>query len=78
LEGERFVFVEVGDTGPGLDVAKIDEFSRNSRDRGRGFGLRITREILRRHGGLVVIESEKEKGTLVRLLLPVKRSGGVK
>ena len=75
--GNNFVFVEVHDTGPGLDVSKISEFSGNSRERGKGFGLRITREILNLYEGRMEIASRKDKGTLVRLLLPVKKFGGV-
>ena len=77
MEGMDFVFIEIGDTGPGLDVRKIEEFSKNSRVRGKGFGLHLTREIFQRYGGHMEIKSKKDKGTLVRLLLPVQRSGGV-
>jgi two-component system, NtrC family, nitrogen regulation sensor histidine kinase GlnL len=77
MEDIAFVFIEIGDTGPGLDVCKIGEYSGNSREKGKGFGLGITREILQRYGGYMEIESKKDKGTLVRLLFPIQRSGGV-
>ena len=77
MKGMNFVVVEIGDTGPGLDIGKVNNFSGNSRARGKGFGLHITREILQRYGGHMEIKNKKDKGTLVRLLLPVQRPGGV-
>jgi len=38
---------------------------------GRGFGLFLTREIVRHHGGLLEIVSRKNQGTSVGIFLPV-------
>ncbi len=71
-EGE-FVVIEVSDTGPGIQENRIKDLSKPVGKKGRGFGLFITREILKCHGGLLEIKSVKDAGTTVRLLLPVKK-----
>ena len=76
---QTFVVLEVEDDGPGMPASKInalnDPTSEPERGRERGFGLYITREVIQSYGGLMEIDSEVGKGTLVRLLLPVADEG---
>ena len=75
-EGD-YVQVTLQDTGIGIDPenqAKIfdpyfstkDEFSR----KGLGLGLAVCHSIVTRHGGLITVGSDVEKGTLIVLFLP--------
>jgi two-component system nitrogen regulation sensor histidine kinase GlnL len=77
--GCEFVSLEVADNGPGMPPDRIavleDPESSPERGRERGFGLFITREVVQSHGGIMEIESEAGKGTLVRLLFPVTGGG---
>jgi len=41
-------------------------------EKGRGFGLFLTREIIQSHGGTIEIVSKKNMGTSVEMFLPVK------
>jgi PAS domain S-box-containing protein len=81
LRGEE-VALEVADTGPGLSpqeqVHLFERFYRTSaatRDQipGTGLGLAISKMIVEAHGGRIVVESEKGKGTTFQVLLPVAR-----
>lgn len=67
----NYVVIEVSDTGPGMALPEADEISvpLNKR-KGRGFGLLITREILKQNGGHMEITSRKDGGTTVRIYLP--------
>ena len=74
---ELFSAIRVADTGPGIleeDQAKI--FSRFYRSadayqaEGVGIGLYLTRQIARKQGGYVKVESEPGKGSTFSLYLP--------
>ena len=72
LSGKNFVVVEVSDTGPGMTQDKVDSLSIPSEEKGRGFGLFITREVLQYSGGHLEVNSRRGKGTTVLLRLPVQ------
>ncbi|MCM8760799.1 MAG: ATP-binding protein [Candidatus Omnitrophica bacterium] len=68
--------IEISDNGPGIskdDIAKLFEpFFTTKRDqKGTGLGLAIVKSIVERHKGLIKVESELGKGTVVRIMLPV-------
>jgi signal transduction histidine kinase len=71
--------LSVRDRGPGIppeDHARIfEQFERSADGRrhaaGLGLGLYITREIARRHGGDVTVESAPGEGALFRVRLPL-------
>ena len=65
----------VTDQGVGIPDEELNKISepfyraRNVRSiKGFGFGLSLTHKILKMHGGFVDIFSEKEKGTIVKLV----------
>lgn len=78
------IMIEVSDTGIGIpptDVDRVfDRFFRASNARemesqGAGLGLAIARAIVRKHGGEITVTSAPEKGTLVRVILPLAQQG---
>ncbi|MEW6001499.1 MAG: ATP-binding protein [Nitrospirota bacterium] len=71
--GTEFAKIEIVDTGSGMEKGKNEELTVPSRNKGKGFGLFITREILQFYGGHLEIKSKKGSGTTVRLYLPVKK-----
>lgn len=77
LEG-RYIVVGVSDTGQGISPSLPEAMSPPSKkNKGRGFGLFITCEILKQYGGRLEIKSrEGGKGTTVRLILPATEDGG--
>lgn len=69
-----YAFIEVVDTGPGIDPAvlpRVFEPFFSTRKVGRGMGLSAALGALQSHGGAVTIESERGRGTVVRLYLPI-------
>jgi signal transduction histidine kinase len=69
------VRVTVEDTGIGLDSAQLsrvfDRFHRVHEDRpGTGLGLAITRDLVRLHGGDVLVRSSPGHGSTFAVLLP--------
>lgn len=71
LSGNDFAVIEISDTGPGIPKNKINDLWGNC-DKGRGFGLCITREILQHYNGNIEIKSAKGKGATLKLSLPCK------
>ncbi len=75
--------IEVVDDGRGMDAASVerafDAFYQegdplSDRPMGAGLGLAIVRELVQAHAGQVELDSEKGRGTTVRVWLPSDRA----
>ncbi len=65
--------VRVSDSGPGIapeDVARIFDPFFTTRPEGTGLGLPISREIVERHGGTLVVESVPGAGATFAVEIP--------
>jgi PAS domain S-box-containing protein len=74
-EGDSVVLA-LEDTGPGMDaqvLAQVFDPFFTTKEAGTGLGLSIVRKIVDQHAGEVRIESERGKGTRVRVVLPAQR-----
>jgi signal transduction histidine kinase/tetratricopeptide (TPR) repeat protein len=74
----EFIRIDVRDTGPGMSAelraqifAKFMQGPGSSRGRGIGLGLYISREIVRRHGGSIWVDSEPGNGAVFSVRVPV-------
>lgn len=77
---ENEIQVEVADNGPGIPAEELpkvwERFYRVDKDRSRrkggtGLGLAIVREIIKKHGGRVIAESEQGEGAVFGFTLPL-------
>ncbi|MFA0746311.1 hybrid sensor histidine kinase/response regulator [Fervidibacter sp.] len=73
-----FVFLEVTDTGIGMDEETkrrcMEPFFTTKGEKGSGLGLMMVYGTMRRHEGQIEIESELGKGTTFRLLFPLREA----
>jgi len=70
----RFVYIEVSDTGCGMDsetIEKIFDPFFTTKFTGRGLGMSAVLGIIRGHHGSLKVYSEVGKGTTFKVLLPV-------
>lgn len=77
------VRIEVIDTGVGIPAEHLDKvldpfFTTKEEDRGTGLGLAICRRIVQEHQGTIKILSAVDKGTTIRIELPVQNLTNVK
>jgi signal transduction histidine kinase len=70
------VLVEVADTGCGMSAeerdAAFDIFhTTKGAGEGSGLGLPVAHSVVQSHGGELLLESDKERGTRAVVALPV-------
>lgn len=78
-EGDKFVVVEIEDTGSGISPEHLDKifdpfFSLKDAGKGTGLGLSIVWGIIERHQGEIKVESKINKGTKFIIKLPAERN----
>ncbi|MBI2418692.1 MAG: ATP-binding protein [Ignavibacteriales bacterium] len=76
-ESGEYAHISIEDTGNGIDDENIDKiftpfFSTKPGHQGTGLGLSIVKAIINRHHGSITIRSQKGKGTVVLLVIPVQ------
>ncbi|MGD9401043.1 MAG: ATP-binding protein [bacterium] len=77
-DGEDYIRVVFRDNGKGIDrndMRKIFDPFFTTKKEGTGLGLAIASNIVGEHGGRIEIDSQKGAGTVVKVYLPVDKSG---
>ena len=82
VQPDEGVIISVRDHGEGISSTQLDVI-RNALDAdvayfniesgGIGLGLSLTKELTQRHGGKVMIDSIRHRGTVVSMILPTER-----
>ncbi|MGN7468788.1 PAS domain-containing sensor histidine kinase [Brevibacillus sp. SAFN-007a] len=74
LVSAEHIQISITDNGCGIDPERIPRLGEpfyTTKENGTGLGLMVSQRILEDHGGSLQIESERQQGTTVRILLPV-------
>jgi signal transduction histidine kinase len=76
-KGTGKVVIECRDTGKGISDNQLQNifkpfYTTKEVGKGTGLGLYISHEIVKRHGGLIHVESEEGKGSVFSIELPCK------
>jgi signal transduction histidine kinase len=72
--GRRLVRIDLTDTGIGMDREALERLFEpyfSTKAVGTGLGLAIAKRNVELNGGTISVESQREKGTTVTVLLPV-------
>jgi PAS domain S-box-containing protein len=70
----QYIEITIKDNGIGIppeNLKKVFDPFFTTKQSGSGLGLAISYAIIQKHNGKILIESEKDKGTTVIILLPV-------
>jgi two-component system, NtrC family, nitrogen regulation sensor histidine kinase GlnL len=70
--GIKFAVIEISDTGCGIMKSSNGEIIMPSRNKGKGLGLFLTREILHSCGGHLEIKSKRGLGSTIKLYIPAR------
>jgi signal transduction histidine kinase len=65
--------LEVRDTGPGFSASALQKWHEpffSEREGGMGLGMTLAAEVIRGHGGSVVVENAPDRGAVVRCTIP--------
>jgi signal transduction histidine kinase len=76
--GIQYAFIEISDNGPGIDPSHINNvfdpfFTTKDVGEGTGLGLSISIGIVTEHKGTIDVKSERNKGTVFTILLPLEQ-----
>jgi len=74
-DGEQVV-ITISDTGEGMDQETLGQIFFpyfTTKTRGTGIGLAISQKVIADHGGNIQVDSEKGRGTVVTIELPVRK-----
>ena len=75
-----YALIAVSDTGIGIDEISMEKifepfYTSKEIDKGTGLGLSIVYGIIKQHKGYIDVDSEPEKGTTVKIYLPMIETG---
>jgi two-component system nitrogen regulation sensor histidine kinase GlnL len=71
-----FAYIKISDSGIGMDGETLKRFGIpffTTKEKGTGIGSFIAKEIVKGHGGEILVESSPNRGTTVTILIPMKR-----
>ena len=74
LDAQRYITIQFTDEGVGMDqetLAKIFDLYFTTKGSGNGLGMTIVNSIIKKHNGVIDIQSEVDNGTTVTILLPL-------
>lgn len=74
----KYALLEVCDTGPGIDIDKMDSifdpfFTTKPQGSGTGLGLSVVHGIVTKHNGAVFVENILPRGAGFKVYLPINR-----
>jgi len=75
LKSKKEICIQIKDSGIGIkpeSLKNVFEPFFSTKENGSGLGLAISKRLIDQIGGLIKIESELNKGTIVKVLLPNK------
>ncbi len=72
---ENSISLEISDTGVGISKENLDKifdpfFTTKQVGEGTGLGLSIVYNIIKEHNGMITVDSDVDKGTTFKILLP--------
>ena len=76
-KNREWAVLRVGDTGPGIPDEVLESifepfFTTKEKGQGTGLGLSMSRSVIERFGGEILVKTELEKGTIFTVRLPLQ------
>ncbi len=74
------VAIMIKDNGEGIDKENLEKVFApffTTKTTGTGLGLAVCHRLVMLHAGSITVESDKGKGTMVKIILPIRAGGAV-
>ena len=74
LKPGKYIQIEIRDSGPGISesiMPRIFEQYFTTKENGHGLGLSISYNVIKKHDGIITVESELGKGASFFIFLPL-------
>ena len=81
LSPDKYVKISISDAGAGIQekhISKIFDPFFTTKQKGSGLGLATSYSIVKRHGGIIEVESEPGVGSTFHVYLPATKKHGAK
>ncbi len=72
----EYAMIRIEDTGNGIPAENLNSIFRpffTTKGNGTGLGLSLAKRMIEEHGGRIEVSSEVGRGTVFRVLLPLRR-----
>jgi PAS domain S-box-containing protein len=69
-----FIYLFIEDEGIGIPTELVERIGQpffTTKEQGTGLGLMVSMKIIENHGGAVSIQSQENKGTIVKIIMPL-------
>lgn len=73
---DKYAIIEIGDTGTGIDPENLERifeegFTTKSKNKGSGLGLALSKDIVEKHKGQILVHSVVGQGSVFKVFIPL-------
>jgi len=74
-KGSKVIELEISDTGQGIESNNLDKIFNpffTTKINGTGLGLSLVKNVINKHGSIIRVQSQVQKGSKFTIILPIE------